>query len=90
MKLSDLDFKQHSNSYGFSTRALVFFDNGFGASVITGEHAYSDDDHPYELAVMKGNAEKHSLTYETSVTDDVIGYLDEKAVSETLRAIEEL
>ena len=46
------------------------FDNGYGASVITGGIAYCNEAQPYELAVL----EYDELCYDTPITDDVIGY----------------
>ena len=50
----DLDFTEHPNA-GFDQIARLEFDNGYTMSVITGNRAYTDFDHPFEVAVMKGN-----------------------------------
>lgn len=68
------------------TRAVVNFDNGFGASVITGERFYTNEEHPYELAVLKNG----EVCYETELTDDVLGYLNEEQVNDYLVKIEAL
>lgn len=68
------------------TRARVNFDNGYGASVVTGPGVYSDSEHPYELAVIFNN----SVCYDTDITDDVIGHLNEEEVTELLNRIEAL
>ena len=47
-----LDFQRHSG--GFGQQATIFFDNGYGASVIIGEMFYSDGHSTYELAILKG------------------------------------
>tara|TARA_R110002020_G_scaffold225658_4_gene435757 strand:- start:858 stop:1178 length:321 start_codon:yes stop_codon:yes gene_type:complete len=52
----------------------IEFDNGYTASVITG--GYGNANAPYELAVLIGN----SITYDTPITDDVLGYLTEADV----------
>ena len=62
------------------------FDNGYGASVITGVIAYCNEEHPYELAVL----EHDELCYDTPITDDVLGYLTEDDVSDLLDRIEQL
>lgn len=41
------------------------FDNGYGASVITGGIAYCNETQPYELAVLK----RGELCYDTPITD---------------------
>lgn len=72
MNISLLNFKQKQGCNG--THAVIFFDNGYGASVITGEFAYVSDSEPYELAVIKGKEEDWGITYLTPLTDDVIGH----------------
>jgi len=85
MKVTDLNFEKHHFSVG-GTRAVVIFDNGFGASVITGERSYTDEERPYELAVLKNG----EICYETELTDDVLGYLNEEQVNDYLVKIEAL
>jgi len=87
MKLSDLNFETHAaGSEAF--QAIVFFDNGFGASIITGELFYTRSDAPYELAILQGTEDGWKLTYDTEITDDVMGYLTESGVNEVLKKIE--
>lgn len=62
------------------------FDNGYGASVIRNRISYGRDEGRWELAVLHGD----SITYDTPLTNDVIGHLSEADVAETLRAIEAL
>jgi len=88
MKLSDIEFEDHPNKgYGFDRRAKVFFDNGYGASIVTGSAAYTNNESPYELAILKGDDGESSITYETPLTDDVLGYLDDAAVNSYLDKI---
>lgn len=85
MECSDLKFSPHSNGYG--NQAVVEFENGYGASIVTGSSFYyTSKSSPYELAVLKGGA----LCYDTPVTDDVLGHLTSSDVSETLAKIEAL
>ena len=60
------------------------FDNGYGASVIRNPRSYGGDKDLFELAVL--DAQGH-LTYDTPVTDDVIGWLSEAEVQDTLAQI---
>lgn len=60
------------------------FANGYGASVIQSGMSYGSDQGLWELAVLKGD----SITYDTPLTDDVLGYLSESDVADTLNAIE--
>ena len=84
---NDLEFKIHPNNIiGFKQAARMHFDNGYGVSVITGSGAYSDSEHPYEVAVLKDN----DLCYSTHITDDVIGYNNEDDVTNIMRQVQEL
>ena len=62
-------------------RIKIMFKNGFGASIISGKGTYSSESHPYELAVIDS---KGSIRYDTTITDDVIGYLNESEVKKIL------
>jgi hypothetical protein len=67
------------------TQRLYFFPNGYGASVVNSAVSYGT-----EMAVLRGTIENWQLCYETPITDDVIGYLDETEVQDLLRQIEAL
>lgn len=82
----DLVFEQH-RVVGFGTQAKMKFDNGYGISVITGESAYGSGKVPYEAAVLLTNGD---LSYDTPVTDDVMGYLTAGGVSDKMKQIQEL
>lgn len=62
------------------------FPNGYGASVIKGPYTYGGDEDLWELAVFK---DRH-LCYDTEITNDVIGYLNDDAVNSLLERIEAL
>jgi hypothetical protein len=79
----DLEFKNHPMGQG--VQALIYFDNGYGASVVRSEHTYGGSDGLYELAVLKNG----NITYNTPITA-VIGYLTEEGVTEYLQKIQEL
>jgi hypothetical protein len=83
----DLTFTVHPNAYlRYGTQAEMNFDNGYGISVITGEAAYTSDNKPYEIAILfEGN-----LTYNTHITDDVIGHQDSKDVTRVMQQVQEL
>lgn len=89
MNISELDFNNHPANLG-GTMAKVFFNNGFGASVITGEMFYSSSDRPYEIAVLKGDSVSSELTYDSGLTSDVMGYLTEEEANKALSDIEAL
>ena len=82
--------KQETTAVGMNQR-LFKFDNGFGASVIIGENSYGGKEGLFEIAVIKWtDNDEYELTYDTNVTDDVMGYLTETEVQETLKHIEDL
>ena len=81
----DLEFKQ-DNERGLSA-AKVVFENGYGASVVIGEHTYGGRDGLYELAVLGKNGR---LTYDTPIMDDVIGYLTQQEVTDLMEQIQKL
>lgn len=66
------------------------FENGYGASVVQHEFSYGSEDGLSELAVLKFDGDDWNLTYDTEITDDVIGYLTEEDVQDLLVRIEKL
>jgi len=84
-EFKDLEFKDLPDYRGIQCR--IQFENGFGASVIRHEHTYGGKDGLYELAVLDSHGE---ITYDTPVTDDVVGYLKEEGVTELLKEIQNL
>jgi hypothetical protein len=84
-QFKDLQFKQHRELNGVVAR--ITFDNGYGASVVKHEFSYGGKDGLYELAVLDSNGD---LTYDTPITDDVIGYLREIDVTDVMEKIQKL
>jgi hypothetical protein len=82
---NDLEFK-NDELRGLKA-ARIIFDNGYGASIVTGPHTYGGDRGLYELAVLGSDGR---LTYDTPVTDDVEGYLTEEDVTKLLTQIQNL
>jgi hypothetical protein len=82
--IDDLNFETHCTGRGI--RAVATFENGYGASVVSGSIFYSDEKRPYEIAVLHGD----DLDYSTPVTDDVCGYLTTAEANEILRQIQDL
>lgn len=85
MTFDDLEFYPHE-SFIPGVRAVVEFDNGYGASVICGKGSYGYESGLYELAVFKDGR----ICYDTPLADDVLGQLTERDVSEYLAKIEAL
>lgn len=77
----------HEEEYGIS-RIRLRFPNDYGASIIKGRAAT----YRLELAVIHfvGDNDQWDLDYRTPITNDVIGYLDEKSLTEVLNKIKGL
>lgn len=80
MKVTELEWNSHPTS---GKRAVVEFENGFAASVVTGPLFYSTAIAPYEIAVMIDG----EITYDTCITNDVCGYLTEEEANNILEQI---
>lgn len=79
--------------FGDGCQYVFRFNNGFGASVVKHRGSYGHEDDKWELAVIKFNPEidgDWSLTYETDITDDVIGWLNDDDVNDLLDRIKNL
>lgn len=67
------------------------FENGYGASVVRHDFSYGTELDLWELGVLEFDEnEIYFLTYETELTDDVIGHLTWEQVEETLKQIKEM
>lgn len=74
-----------------AVQKLYKFANGYGASVVKGEHTYGGDEGLWELAVIKFKTDgEFVLDYSTPITEDVEGHLTDDAVEELLTKIEAL
>ena len=68
----------------------AFFSNGYGISIVKHDGSYGRWQDQWEIAVLRGNSDKYDLCYDTPVTDDVIGYLEDAEVMDYARQIAEL
>jgi len=84
MTFNDLTFLP--STYSDGVHAIVTFDNGYGASVVKTNMSYGGKEGLYELAVLFDGL----ISYDTPITDDVIGFLTEDEVTELLQKIEAL
>jgi hypothetical protein len=82
MKFEDLKFETRKD--GVYCRAK--FDNGYGASVVSHAMSYGGTKGLYEIAVLEGD----SITYDTPVTNDVLGWLKPADVERVLGEIQSL
>ncbi len=101
---NDLVFKPHG--VGIGKQCQLFFDNGYGISVVRfklppipgmaglsgrGNYgSYTTNEREWEVAVLKGNEKKWGLCYDTPITNDVIGYLTDIGVNEIMEQIQKL
>ena len=85
-QFKDLEFVSHP-SHIEGVQARITFENGYGASVVKSPYTYGGDKGLYELAVF--GTDGH-ITYDTSVTDDVIGYLRPEDVTDVMAKIQQL
>lgn len=91
----DIEFKPHS--FGDGLHGLIFFDNGYGLSVVRfkiplskqySSHTSNEDE--WEVAVIYGNEKNWEISYDTHITNDVIGYLTEGEVDWIMIQVQEL
>lgn len=59
------------------------FSNGYGASVVRNGISYGHEEGLYEVMVLKNG----KPCYNSSITNDVLGWLTPRQVAETLRQI---
>ena len=96
MKKYELQFMEFRNDEYKKRQAFYFFENGYGISVINiigtnGEHySYTKNKNQYEIAVLEGSKNNSRITYDTVITDDVIGYLKIEEVYKIMEEIEKL
>ena len=96
MKKYDLIFLTDVTEEYTKRQAIYFFSNGYGISVINiigtdGVHfSYTKNKEQYEIAVLEGVKNNSKITYDTIITDDVIGYLEIEGVYKIMEEIEKL
>lgn len=85
----DLVPKTHPND-PTGAQAKMFFDNGYGVSVVRHAFSYGHESNLFEMAVLRGNEDGWNLTYTTPVTRDVLGNLTEDDVTLHMKEVQEL
>lgn len=68
-------------------KSRIHFDNEFGVSVVSHTYSYGGKDGLFEVAVLDKDG---NLTYDTPVTNNVIGYLTEEDVTDIIKQVQEL
>ena len=79
----DIDFQPMRDGVA----GQIMFKNGYGASVIKYSGSYGGSRGLYELAVLDNDGK---LTYDTPITDNVLGYLKPEEVTNYLIQIQDL
>jgi hypothetical protein len=92
---NDIVFKPHP--VGDGLHGLIFFDNGYGVSVVrysnpltNGYGSYTSNDSEWEVAVIYGTEKDWEISYNTHITDDVLGHLTEGEVNWVMIQVQEL
>ena len=84
----DLEFEQlNDEPFMVGKKGRMYFDNGYGVSVVSHTYSYGGKDGLFEVAVLGKDG---NLTYDTPVTNDVIGYLTEEDVTDVMKQVQEL
>ena len=79
-----------SNQINGGIQYLAFYPNGYGASIVKHSFSYGNSQGLWELAVIKGTEGDWNICYDTHITSDVLGFLSEAEVEETLVSIQNL
>lgn len=80
------EYLVETNNVQGGVQRVYKFPNGYGASVIRHKGSYGYQKGLWELAVLFGG----ELCYDTEITDDVIGHLNDPEVDQLLRRIHRL
>ena len=62
-----------------------FFPNGYGVSIICHDHSYG-----LEMAVLKGDAKRCEICYDTPITNDTLGHLTPEDLIEYIQMVKDL
>lgn len=85
-RFKDLKFEQMEYPID-GLRGRIIFENGWGISVIQNPFSYGGSDGLYEIAVLDKDGE---ISYDSGLTEDVVGYLTEDEVSDWMEKIQKL
>lgn len=80
------NYLAETNKHMGGIQKVYSFPNGYGASVIKHKGSYGGNVGLWELAVLK----EGELCYDTEITNDVIGHLNDPEVDRILNQIKEL
>ena len=87
----DLDYQTFEDikfrPYMDGVHAKLLFTNGYGVSIIKHEYSYGGPKGFYELAVINSEGD---VVYDTPITDDVIGWLTPKDITDLMIQVQDL
>ncbi len=86
-KFEDLEFDKLTDPFQTGVMSRMMFENGFGVSVVSHTFSYGGKDGLFEIAVLDADGD---LTYDTPVTNDVVGYLNPDEVTEIMEQVQKL
>jgi hypothetical protein len=86
-KFEDLEFIKLDDGFMKGVQCRMMFENGFGVSVVSHTYSYGGKDGLFEVAVLGKDG---NLTYDTPVTNDVVGYLNPDEVTEIMEQVQNL
>ena len=82
----DLEFTP-TEEFLSGIRSTCHFENGYGVSVVRHKFSYGNKLNLFELAIIDKVGD---IVYSTPITDDVLGYLSEADVSDTMIKVQRL
>ena len=86
-KFQDLPFFPMNDGFMVGKQSRMMFENGYGVSVVSHTYSYGGKDGLFEVAVLGKDGD---LTYDTPVTNDVIGYLSPDDVTDVMKQVQNL
>lgn len=86
-EFKDLEFKELNSPFRIGKISQLKFANGYAISVTSTNYSYGGNSGLYEIAVLDKEGE---ITYDTPITDNVVGWLDEDEVTSYMKQIQEL
>ena len=86
-KFQDLPFFPMNDGFMVGKQSRMTFENGYGVSVVSHTYSYGGKDGLFEVAVLGKDGD---LTYDTPVTNDVIGYLSPDDVTDVMKQVQNL
>ena len=83
----DLKFVDVVVLYNPGIRSRMMFENGYGVSVVSTKMSYGGKQGLYEVAILNSDGE---ITYDTPITDDVVGWLTKDGVTDIMAQVQNL